>query len=551
MLPNLSTYRLHFFEFAFKINTSAPSWIQNIASLSTKITEIEAVIGEEVEKAWILKISSINIFRDSILSNFDELWTTIEPIKKWVRFNILELNEYLHLYKFKVDALSFGNFTITDPKCAELDEESKLREDQQETLVRTNAIGSSIGFGISDFQSIIESKDKVLSEYRLRNIPKFNFRFAHESLDSEKLNKLFKYFSQFTDENDKSLWRDFGLISHRGVDIFALSTIHEAIGYGGQGIAVELQLGTFTDPSTNLTHSDKFSQFEANKMYFVKKAFGTFETSFLSYSKVFLNEKSLLTKVGDFYIISCIEAICGTISSSHYEISHDIKSWLESDHKQEGHIIVPENQITSVICRSFLVLKQLVIMNIPRMIFEVNLKDWCDIQYTSEADIILELPKSSYICLKVYSQDSGKFPEKYKQLNTFSHEPRVLPKEEREALIIYTKMFLDNGCKSIEFADVFSEKDSKNILAHLIDPNCLNSVSMINPIFKLTPIIMNHLLKQKNIFNLEIYSKGKDYLSEVIRARTRNAVHRYFYKNIMIEYQLPIHIQTFSNATVM
>ena len=521
----------------------------DLETLAIKIKEFEDMMGEE--NRIVLKIKAINIIKRSTILDFKTLTNSIEPIKEWINFDIVNQQEFIQLWRYKIKTLNCDTYVIENPKCNELLEESKLREDEKLSLVSSSSIGSSMGFGYSDFLTLSDSKDKTISEYRKKSIPRFTFRFSNEQMDSEKLNKIFKYFNQFVDENGKQLCRNFLLITSLPADIFILGNLHEAIGYSDIGVKVDIQIGTYTDPSTILNYSDKFSCFEVNKAYLIKKSHESYESSLITNCKLYVNQNASFTRVGNYYFLFSIEAISGTISHSNYEFEPEIHSWLESDQNKECYITLPVNQVTNVICRSFLILKQLTKMNIPRMTFEVNLKEWCSIEYVSEADSILELPKASYISLKVFSQDKGKFPDNSYQLSILSHDPRVIPKEERESLIIYTKMFLDLGWKSIEFADILWDKDAKSILAHLMEPNSLHSVTMVNPIFKMTPIIMDHLLKQNNIFSLNVFSKGKDYLSEVVRDRSKNMIHRYFYKNIFIEFQLPINIQNFSNSTTL
>mmetsp|Transcript_11291 Transcript_11291/g.12768 ORF Transcript_11291/g.12768 Transcript_11291/m.12768 type:complete len:93 (-) Transcript_11291:42-320(-) len=91
----------------------------------------------------------------------------------------------------------------------------------------------------------------------------------------------------------------------------------------------------------------------------------------------------------------------------------------------------------------------------------------------------------------------------------------------------------------------------KETLAFLMDPHSLRKIVLINPVFKMTPVIVKHLLQAKSIWHLEVYSKGKDYLSEIIRKMIKENIVEHFYKTIWVEFQMPIHDQVFSNATVL
>lgn len=329
-----------------------------------------------------------------------------------------------------------------------------------------------------------------------------------------------------------------------------LSLLHSVlISKGKPDTLVHINFKTTINQTSRKVYSETSDSIETSLCVYSKKSAEMTETVALDNCHIFIKHDTPIIEVGNCYVIKETTAISGTMRQEVPVINEAVQNHIEKHSDEEFHLIIPKSRILNFRCKNFEFLKRLIDLKPKRMSFEVDLSKWSCIEYLSEANIIQELPADSYIDVKLAANNTI--------LNEFSFgdkvtvEPVVLPQEMSEALMIITKFFLLAHCDSIEFADILNSDNAINVLAILMDENYLQSLSIISPCYKIATVIADNMLKFKNLTTLNVYAKGKDYLSECIREKIKVDIVKNFYKDIRVDFQLPLSLSTFSNAKVL
>jgi hypothetical protein len=274
---------------------------------------------------------------------------------------------------------------------------------------------------------------------------------------------------------------------------------------------------------------------------FIRKTMDMWEGITIQDCSFYFSKSAEIVQIGDYFVVHDISGIKGTLVNAEYVVDSQVQDYIDTNEQINQYLIIHKHMVKNVICRNFEFLTKIIELKPKNISLEINLNLWSAIEYLSECDRILNLPRDSYISAKIFKN----FKEYSEGINieTLSVDSKTMISQEmREGLQILTKFFIDVNIDELVYFDLMDEEDAKKILALLMEESSLQSLCIVMPNYQISLITAENMLKHDKLSELQIYAKGKDYLSECIRDRMKKSITKNFQKDINVKFQLPMSV---------